>query len=293
MGEVALAMLETTKCRMVAVEPFAFHLRAHKYNLRGTDSVLVVAAAWKDELTPVMSFDGNTIGDTSIIQNEQSMSVEGIMVRTLDAILDRAGLSDENIQLLKIDAEGAEPEVLLAAPQALTRTALVAVDAGPERGTEASRLSPHATQCCVRPAFGSLATSIDVTCLCIRSSNLNIYHRASKHECLQTDAAYRPSLSSTQPLFSKRRVAVLAISLGGPGSHAPKYNHYGARPDRIQCAIFEAGTLGVRFYAGNTARRAQLSGKSTWVALAMARAFDEPKLLRRRIECPYEGQNCE
>lgn len=135
-GEVALAILETTKCRIVAIEPSASEFRALKYNLRGTDSVLVMAAAWKDDLTPVMFFDGNTTGDSSIIQNEQSTSVESIMARTLDAILDQAGLSDENIQLLKIDAEGAEPEVLLGAPKALKRTVFVAVDAGPERGTE-------------------------------------------------------------------------------------------------------------------------------------------------------------
>lgn len=89
-------------------------------------------------------------------------------------------------------------------------------------------------------------------------------------------------------------MALLAIGLGGPGSHAPKFNLHGARPDRIQSAIWKAGTLEVSFYAGSTARRAQFaSEQSTWVELAMARAFGELKLLRRRIECTYEGQNCE
>ena len=41
-----------------------------------------------------------------------------------------------NIRLLKIEAEGFEPEVLAGASEAISRTEYIAIDAGPERGGE-------------------------------------------------------------------------------------------------------------------------------------------------------------
>lgn len=51
--------------------------------------------------------------------------------QTLDAVATRHGLGD--IALLKMDAEGAEPEVLQGATEVLARTRHVAIDTGPER----------------------------------------------------------------------------------------------------------------------------------------------------------------
>lgn len=54
--------------------------------------------------------------------------------QTLDAVVARHGLGD--IALLKMDAEGAEPEVLQGAAAVLARTRHVAIDTGPERNGE-------------------------------------------------------------------------------------------------------------------------------------------------------------
>lgn len=51
--------------------------------------------------------------------------------QTLDAVVARHGLGE--IALLKMDAEGAEPEVLQGATEVLKRTRHVAIDTGPER----------------------------------------------------------------------------------------------------------------------------------------------------------------
>ena len=47
---------------------------------------------------------------------------------------DVSELPSTEIKLIKIEAEGAEPEVLAGMPQTLKRTRFVAVDMGPERG---------------------------------------------------------------------------------------------------------------------------------------------------------------
>lgn len=52
-------------------------------------------------------------------------------VTTLDAALREAGVT--NIDILKIEAEGSEPEVLRGAKKTLRRTNVCVVDAGPER----------------------------------------------------------------------------------------------------------------------------------------------------------------
>lgn len=54
--------------------------------------------------------------------------------QTLDAVAARHGLGE--IALFKMDAEGAEPEVLQGATQVLARTRHVAIDTGPERNGE-------------------------------------------------------------------------------------------------------------------------------------------------------------
>lgn len=70
--------------------------------------------------------------DSSLIEPESSELEIEIAVRTLDTVVDRH-FPEGEITLLKIEAEGAEPEVLTGAKKTIARTAFVAVDAGPER----------------------------------------------------------------------------------------------------------------------------------------------------------------
>jgi len=49
-------------------------------------------------------------------------------------VIRRAGLENKTIKLLKLEAEGAEPEILQGAKQTLPHVMYVAADLGPERG---------------------------------------------------------------------------------------------------------------------------------------------------------------
>lgn len=73
--------------------------------------------------------------DTSLVRpsawNQGDESLE-VQVEQLDTVLGQA-LPTGNIDVLKVEAEGFEPEILVGAQQTLKRTLFLAVDAGPER----------------------------------------------------------------------------------------------------------------------------------------------------------------
>lgn len=78
--------------------------------------------------------------DSSIIADNSSGRYAPITLRatTLDLLATAQGIGP--VALLKCDAEGAEPEVLQGATALLARTAVVALDTGPERlGQETGR----------------------------------------------------------------------------------------------------------------------------------------------------------
>lgn len=73
-------------------------------------------------------------GDSSLIPRHHGQEFIQVKVVTLDEAMEEVPL----IRVLKIDAEGAEPEVLRGAVKTLSKTCFVAVDAGFERGERQS-----------------------------------------------------------------------------------------------------------------------------------------------------------
>lgn len=73
-------------------------------------------------------------GDSSLIPRHHGQEFIQVKVVTLDDAMEKVPL----IKVLKIDAEGAEPEVLRGAEKTLSKTCFVAVDAGFERGESQS-----------------------------------------------------------------------------------------------------------------------------------------------------------
>ena len=73
--------------------------------------------------------------DSSLFEPDVYQEKIIVKKKTLDSVLLSIGAS-ESIRLLKIEAEGMEPEVLAGASEALCRAEYIAVDAGPERGGE-------------------------------------------------------------------------------------------------------------------------------------------------------------
>lgn len=65
-----------------------------------------------------------------------------VVTRDLDSVIEELGLRGRSIDLLKLEAEGHEPEVLCGAVRTLPDIRLIAADLGPERGPNADVTAP-------------------------------------------------------------------------------------------------------------------------------------------------------
>jgi FkbM family methyltransferase len=113
----------------IAFEPSPKEFAALNKNLNG--SKLVQKALWKS--SELLTFNlAEETADSSVIRNSMHKSqikVEGVR-------LDKELSDIDKIKLLKIEAEGAEPEVIEGSLNILPRIDYIAVDSGYERGYE-------------------------------------------------------------------------------------------------------------------------------------------------------------
>ena len=95
------------------------------------DSEILNLGLWneKDKLDFYVKSD---TADSSLFQIEDYIDIETINVDRLDNIINYEKY--QLIKLLKIDAEGAEPEILMGASKLLNKIKYITVDVGPERG---------------------------------------------------------------------------------------------------------------------------------------------------------------
>ena len=77
-------------------------------------------------------YEKNASADSSLIAPGNHTGKSSVTARKLDSLAAELGL--EGIRLLKIEGEGAEPEILAGGTDTLARTTYCTVDCGPERG---------------------------------------------------------------------------------------------------------------------------------------------------------------
>lgn len=132
-GEVSMLLSDLFDASPVAVEPELREFRALKQNLSSRRSFVSNALLWSHE-TEVLFHSANETGDSSVFEVAGATAVNPRKTTTLDAVLEKTPFAESPIRLLKLEAEGAEPEILLGATNTLARTEFVTADLGPERG---------------------------------------------------------------------------------------------------------------------------------------------------------------
>ncbi|MCI0600074.1 MAG: FkbM family methyltransferase [Beijerinckiaceae bacterium] len=108
-------------------------------NAENKEIVPVNAAIWKEN-GPVTFYSSVERADSSIIIPNEYAKKTIRQAITLDSFAETNHIN--SVALIKCDAEGAEPEVLLGAQKILQRTKTIALDCGPER-----QGSPTTEQC--------------------------------------------------------------------------------------------------------------------------------------------------
>ena len=131
-GELSMSVIQRyPNQQFLIIEPSSEEMAAAKRNLNGEKVHFNSSALWKANTT-LRFYHANKTGDSSLLPKDLSAPSELIEVRTLDPIVEI--LEINQINLLKLEAEGAEPEILDGAIKTLKKTKFVAADLGPERG---------------------------------------------------------------------------------------------------------------------------------------------------------------
>lgn len=117
-------------CQVHAFEPDPKEFAALTANMTG-DMTVVNNALWHTTET-LPFYDKNEDGDSSLFETGNAVEVIEVSAVRLEDYAAQAGI--DHVRLIKVEAEGAEPEVLEGAGELLERTDYVAIDMGPERG---------------------------------------------------------------------------------------------------------------------------------------------------------------
>lgn len=115
---------------VIAFEPDPREFAALQRNAEGHSILPIRRALWKEDGETTF-YDSNDDGDSSLIDPGTAQASFSVQTSRLDNI---AELPSRPIRLMKLEAEGAEPEILDGASETLKRVEYITADMGAERG---------------------------------------------------------------------------------------------------------------------------------------------------------------
>lgn len=121
-----------------SIEPGEEEYKANKLNLKNHNFPKIEKYCHKYALGDKNEFklfyyDPDS-ANSSLLKINQFKSIYNLNVITIDYFLKKQNISNEKIKLLKLEAEGFEPEILKGAKEFLSNIEFIAADLGPERG---------------------------------------------------------------------------------------------------------------------------------------------------------------
>ena len=128
---------------VVAIEPDAFNVELLNRNLAlnraGKVVVCKMAVGARTEIAMLYRYRGTNYGRHSLL-TDYGYGSEQVPITDLDSALDRLGLGERRVLVLKIDVEGYEPAVIEGAAHTLTRTDAVVLEYSPDLGNAAAMI---------------------------------------------------------------------------------------------------------------------------------------------------------
>jgi len=129
-GEIGLYyQFQRKRVRYVAFEPSPHEYQACIKN--NPNGEVFNVGLWSEPSVMDFYIKSDT-ADSSLFEIEDYSEIVKIELKPLDDVFSEIQI--DSCAILKVEAEGAEPEVLKGASEALKKTKYVVVDAGPERG---------------------------------------------------------------------------------------------------------------------------------------------------------------
>jgi FkbM family methyltransferase len=119
------------KIEYYGIEPSPTVFLNLEYNVKNQN--LINKGVWSSSIKEIEFFLKDESGDSSIIPINNFIKKIKIETTTLDEIIDKI---NKPIKLIKIEAEGAEPEILEGFKKNLDNTKYITIDCGFERGVK-------------------------------------------------------------------------------------------------------------------------------------------------------------
>lgn len=140
-GEFSRAVHDACTCRVIAVEPEPLEAACIRANVHGIHAVLT-GVLWKEQ-GAVEFVSKPDSADSAILEVAGSGRRTQVTALTLTSVFQDYAI--DRLRLLKLEAEGAEPEVLEGGLDVLQRIDYITADLGPERGaTRSTTVAPVA-----------------------------------------------------------------------------------------------------------------------------------------------------
>lgn len=140
--------------KYIAVEPSLQEYNCLVKNVKPSECLNI--ALWH-ESGELDFYLASETADSSLIRSPESIEKVTVAAATLDATF----VDVQRIKLLKLEAEGAEPEVLKGGAEILARTEYVTADVGPERGLEQQSTEEEVTAILKNNGYNIVARGAD------------------------------------------------------------------------------------------------------------------------------------
>jgi FkbM family methyltransferase len=151
----------------IGIEPDPIAYKALKLN--NGNSLLLNYALSSQEGEQTFYLATGT-ADSSLYKPDQYTETITVKVKTLDQCIQEHA-SNRHIRLLKVEAEGFEPEILLGSVSLLPRVEYIAIDAGPERGGVST--APQCLNMLIKSGFDIIDTYLRRGTFLLRNSKAN------------------------------------------------------------------------------------------------------------------------
>jgi len=119
------------------------------------------------------NFFYNKNADSSIIPYQGFSEKYLVETKTIESLLIEIGLKNKKIKLLKLEAEGAEPEVIKGSLKVLKDIEYIAADLGPERGFNQETTLKEVTNILLKNNFEIIDFKFPRICLLFRNISFN------------------------------------------------------------------------------------------------------------------------
>ena len=137
-GEFSLGVSKVlNNYNLICIEPDPTEFDVLKKNLKGLKKVKLYNYALSKKNSQMIFYLNNNSGDSSL--DNKSKNKINVKTKTLDHLLK----DEKSIGLIKLEAEGHEPEVLEGSLETLKKTKYITVDVGPERNHKSTFDSVH------------------------------------------------------------------------------------------------------------------------------------------------------